>query len=173
MGICSCIQTCIGRPSFPLRCWLRSKSSGMCRAHQSSSPRGFLDCWTANVKILRFFGKSVAIYQSTGLNTQDGFNLQIYYYRARSLLCDLVNKKLSGSKQTASSRFTAHMKNCQLGQTIYGLCSDIEPVELQDGNSSSCFPFNQNVGNHFLQCNVMPTDPALTVLQVNLHAKQV
>jgi len=33
MGICSSIQTCIGRPSFSLQCWLKFKYSGMCRAN--------------------------------------------------------------------------------------------------------------------------------------------
>jgi hypothetical protein len=54
---------------------------------------------------------------------------------------------------------------------MYDLCSDIEPAQLQDGGSSSCFPFNENAANHFLRCNGMPTDPPLIVLPVNLYAK--
>lgn len=42
---------------------------------------------------------------------------------------------------------------------MYGLRSDIEPARLQDGGSSSCFPFIENAANHFVRCNGMPTDP--------------
>lgn len=133
---------------------------------QSKGLLGLLDREHEDITLSGKVGSYLPVdrpYQSTGLNKKDGFSLQIYYYRERSLLCGFVNKKLSGSKQTPSSRFRALKKNCQLGQTMYDLCTDIEPVQLQDGNSSSCFPFNENVANNFLQCNGMPTEPPLTV----------